>query len=84
VHEHVGKGVTLGEVGATGAVSSVAILSPVFVGIVLLGLLIAGILIYRHLSAKRVDCKHCGMPIRPKALVCPHCRKEQGERGVSS
>jgi hypothetical protein len=32
----------------------------------------------RAADRRRVACVHCGEAIRPGALVCPHCRADQG------
>ena len=77
LHHHVGKVASVGEAVASGAIGVAAILIPVlvFVGLIAAGL--GGWLIFRQLDARRVPCNRCGKPIRPRAVVCPHCKEDQ-------
>jgi hypothetical protein len=79
VHEGFGKTATAGEAGVAVAAVGTGIFVPVL-GVVLLALLgIAALTMAVIIDRRRVACIHadCGQPIRPGALVCKHCGREQ-------
>lgn len=76
-HESVGKLASLGEAGASATLSGTAVLAPPL-SMVMLGAFVAtAVVVSRAADRRRVACLHCGETIRPGALVCPHCRKDQ-------
>lgn len=77
LHESVGKAASLGEVGVATAVSAASIVVPT-VALAILALALAGSAwLGRRLEGRRRPCVHCGEPIRPRALVCKRCGREQ-------
>jgi len=75
VHEGVSR--TASEAGVSAVVTGGAIVSPV-VGLVLLAVLAgAALMVARALDRRRVPCVHCAEPIRPGAVICVHCGREQ-------
>jgi hypothetical protein len=77
LHDGVPRSVSVGEAGVSAVVAGSAVVAPL-VGIALLAVVVAGaVLIARAVDGRRTPCVHCGQPIRPRAVVCPHCRREQ-------
>lgn len=76
-HESVGKFASLGEAGASATLSGTALVAPPLSMLLLGGFAAAAVMTSRVADRRRVACLHCGEPIRPGALVCPHCRKDQ-------
>lgn len=79
VHEGTGKVASIAEAGVSASLSGSAVLVPP------LSLLLAGVLgvsavaVHRTIDRRRIACSSCGEPIRPGALVCPHCGADQDE-----
>lgn len=76
-HESAGKVASLSEAGASAALSGSALLVPPVSMILALALVGGSAVVARRSEARRVACSHCGEPIRPGALVCLHCKREQ-------
>jgi hypothetical protein len=76
-HESVGKFASLGEAGASATLSGTAVLAPPLSMLMLGGFAATAVVVSRAADRRRVACLHCGEAIRPGALVCPHCRKDQ-------
>jgi hypothetical protein len=79
VHEGFGKTATVGEAGVAVAAVGTGLFVPVL-GVVLLAMIgTAALVMAAVIDRRRVDCIHaeCGQPIRPGALVCKHCGREQ-------
>jgi hypothetical protein len=76
-HESVGRFASLGEAGASAALSGTALLAPPLAIFLLGGFAATAGVATRAVGRRRVACLHCGEPVRPGALVCPHCRKDQ-------
>jgi len=76
-HGSVGKIASLGEAGASAALAGTAVLAPPLSMLMLGGFAATAVVVSRAAEGRRVACLHCGEPIRPGALVCPHCRKDQ-------
>jgi hypothetical protein len=79
LHQHVGKAASLGETATALSIGSAAIVVPVLAFAILAAAGLGGWVIFRRLDARRVLCVHCGQPIRPGAVVCIHCKKEQAK-----
>lgn len=76
-HESVGKFASLGEAGASATLSGTAVLAPPLSMLMLGAFAATAVVVSRAADRRRVACLHCGEAIRPGALVCPHCRKDQ-------
>jgi hypothetical protein len=77
LHEGVGKVASLSEAGASATLAGTAVVAPPL-SLLLVGVLTLGALaVARSIDGRRKECIHCGEPIRPAAVVCPHCRREQ-------
>jgi len=76
-HESVGKVASLSEAGASAALSGSALVVPPVSMVLALALVGGSVVAARRSEARRVACNHCGEPIRPGALVCVHCKREQ-------
>jgi hypothetical protein len=76
LHEGVGKIASLGESGLVASLSSAFILVPLAGAVVLALSAGGGWYFSRSLDGRRKPCRHCGEPVRPDALVCPHCRRD--------
>ncbi|MCK5376412.1 MAG: DUF4126 family protein [Acidobacteria bacterium] len=76
-HEGAGKLASIGEAGASAALSGTALLVPPVSVLMLVGFVAFSVIVIRTADRRRVACIHCGEPIRPGALVCPHCRRDQ-------
>ena len=44
------------------------------IAVVLVG---GSVAVARRSVSRRVPCVHCGEPIRPGAIICIHCKREQ-------
>jgi hypothetical protein len=75
-HETAGKLATFGEAGASAALSGTALVAPPVSALLLVGFVAVSMVTMRAVDARRVPCGRCGEPIRPGALVCPHCKAE--------
>lgn len=76
-HESAAKVATLSEAGASATLAGTAVVVPP-VSMALALVLVGGSAVAAHrTAARRRPCVHCGEPIRPGALVCLHCKREQ-------
>lgn len=73
-HEAAGKFASVGEAGASAALSGTALVAPPLSALVLVGFVAVSVVTMRAIDGRRVRCEQCGGDIRPGALVCPHCR----------
>ncbi len=76
-HESAGKVASLSEAGASAALSGTAMVVPPVSMVLALALVGGSVAVARRAEGRRVPCVHCGEPIRPGALVCVHCKKDQ-------
>lgn len=76
-HESAGKVASLSEAGASAALSGTAMVVPPVSMVLALALVGGSVAVSRRADGRRVPCVHCGEPIRPGALVCLHCKREQ-------
>ncbi len=76
-HSSVGTFASLGEAGASATLTGTALLAPPLSMLMLGGFAATAVVVSRAREGRRVACLHCGEPVRPGALVCPHCRKDQ-------
>ncbi len=76
-HETAGKVASLSEAGASAALSGSAMLVPPVSMALALVLVGGSVVVARRAGSARVPCNHCGEPVRPGALVCPHCKRDQ-------
>jgi hypothetical protein len=81
LHGSVGKLASLGEAGASATLAGSALVAPPLSVLFLAGFVAAAAVVTRAAGRRRAACVHCGEPIRPGALVCPHCRNEQVANG---
>jgi hypothetical protein len=79
VHEGVGKLASLGEAGVSTAAAGSAIVAPPLALVMMSGVLVGTACIGAVVQRRRVACVHpdCAQPIRPGALVCRHCGRDQ-------
>lgn len=75
-HETAGKLASVGEAGAAATLAGTALVAPPLSALLLVGFVAVSAVTMRTASGRRVPCLHCGEPIRPGALVCPHCRAD--------
>ncbi len=75
-HESAGKLASVGEAGASAALSGTALVAPPLSALVLAGFVAVSVVTMRTFEGRRVPCGQCGGPIRSGALVCPHCRAD--------
>lgn len=75
-HESVGKLASLGEAGASATLAGTAIVAPPLSALAAVGLIAVAAKTKNAAEGRRVACTHCGEPVRPGALVCPHCRED--------
>ena len=78
-HGSVGKLASVTEAGASATLAGTALVAPPLAMVGLAGLVVGGVAISRAADRRRSACIHCGEPIRPGAVVCPTCRREQVE-----
>jgi len=76
-HESAGKVASLSEAGASAALSGTAMVVPPVSLALALAVVGGSVVVARRSEHRRVGCVHCGEPIRPGALVCIHCKREQ-------
>jgi len=76
-HEGAAKLATMSEVGAAATLAGTAVVVPPVSMVLALALVGGSAVAAQKAAGRRVPCRHCGEPIRPGALVCPHCKKEQ-------
>lgn len=76
-HESAGKVASLSEAGASAALSGTAMVVPPVSMVLALALVGGSVAVARRAEGRRVPCVHCAEPIRPGALVCVHCKREQ-------
>lgn len=76
-HESAGKIASLSEAGASAALSGSALVVPPVSMVLAVALVGGSVAVARRVDGRRVPCSHCGEPVRPGALVCPHCRSDQ-------
>lgn len=76
-HESAGKVASLSEAGASAALSGSAMVVPPVSMALALALVGGSVVVARKANGRRQPCVHCGEPIRPGALVCVHCKREQ-------
>jgi len=81
LHGSVGKLASLGEAGASATLAGSALMAPPLSVLLLGGFVATAVVVTRTAGRRRAACLHCGEPIRPGALVCPRCRKEQNAIG---
>jgi len=79
LHEGAGKLASLGEAGVASAMAGTGLLVPPVALVLLMLLTGTALAVALALDRRRVACIHpdCGQPIRPGALVCRHCLREQ-------
>jgi hypothetical protein len=77
VHGGASKLAAVSEAGVSTAMAGTAVLVPPVSLVLIIGASVAALVIARMIDSRRVPCVHCGEAIRPGALVCVHCRKEQ-------
>jgi len=80
-HESVGKLASLGEAGASATLAGTALVAPPLSMLLLGGFAATALVTVRAVDRRRAACVHCGEPVRPGALVCPHCRRDQVAAG---
>ena len=76
-HESAGKVASLSEAGASAALSGSAMIVPPLSMVLALVMVGGSAALARRAEGRRVACTQCGEPIRPGALVCVHCKREQ-------
>ena len=75
-HETAGKFASVGEAGASAALSGTALVAPPVSALLLVGFVAVSVVAMRTVDGRRIPCERCGEAIRPGALVCPHCKAE--------
>ena len=75
-HETAGKLASVGEAGASAALSGTALVAPPVSALLLVGFVAVSVVTLRAVDGRRVPCEQCGGEVRPGALVCPHCKAE--------
>jgi len=75
-HETAGKFASVGEAGASAALSGTALVAPPLSALLLVGFVAVSAVTLRAVDGRRMPCEKCGEAIRPGALVCPHCKEE--------
>jgi hypothetical protein len=75
-HETAGKLASVGEAGASAALSGTALVAPPLSALLLVGFVAVSVVTLRAVDGRRVPCEQCGGAVRPGALVCPHCKAE--------
>ena len=76
-HESVGKLASVGEAGASAALAGTALVAPPLSMLLLGAFATSAVYTVRAAKGRRIPCLHCGDAIRPGALVCPHCKRDQ-------
>jgi hypothetical protein len=76
-HESAGKLASLTEAGASASLAGTSVIAPPL-SMALAFVLVGGSVVAANQSGRRrIACIHCGEPIRPGAVVCRHCKREQ-------
>lgn len=83
-HPRLGMVASLGEAGASAVTAGAAIFAPLLGLLAFLGLSGAALGVAWVMDGRRVSCVHCSGPIRPGAVVCPHCQRDQRADAVLS
>jgi hypothetical protein len=76
-HEAAGTFASVGEAGASATITGTAFLAPPLSVLLLGGFVAVGLVVVRAADRRRDACIHCEGLIRPGALVCPHCGRDQ-------
>jgi hypothetical protein len=76
-HESAAKAATLSETGASASLAGTALLAPPVSMVLALAVVGGSAVVASRAAGRRIPCIHCGEPIRPGALVCVHCKREQ-------
>lgn len=76
-HESAGKAAALAEAGASASLAGSAVVAPPVAMVLALAVVGGSAAVAYRTASRRVSCVHCGEPIRPGALVCIHCKREQ-------
>ena len=76
-HGAAGKLASVGEASASATLSGTALLVPPVSLLMVFAFAASAVVVIRVADRRREECIHCGELIRPNALVCPHCRREQ-------
>lgn len=76
-HEGAAKMASLSEAGASATLAGTAMVVPPISMVLAVALVGGSAAMARRGAARRISCVHCGEPIRPGALVCMHCHREQ-------
>lgn len=76
-HESAGKVASLSEAGASASLAGTALVAPPVSMVLALAVVGGSVAVAARAASKRVPCVHCGEPIRPGAIVCPHCKRDQ-------
>ncbi len=76
-HETPSRAASLSEAGVSATAATTAMIAPPLALLLLAATAGAAYAVARTLEARRLACVHCGQPIRPQAVVCPHCRRDQ-------
>ncbi len=79
LHGAPGKLATAGEVGASATAAIGAMVQPILALMLFAVIVIAALMMARAIDRRRVPCVHCGAEIRPRAMVCQHCKRDQKE-----
>jgi len=77
LHEGVGKLVSVSEAGVSATMAGTAVLAPPLSVLLMAGMGGAALVVARAVDARRVACIHCDGPMRPGAVVCIHCGRDQ-------
>lgn len=76
-HEGAAKVASLSEAGASATLAGTAMVVPPVSMVLAVAVVGGSVVMARRADARRVACAHCGGLIRPGALVCVHCKREQ-------
>lgn len=76
-HEGAAKVASLSEAGASATLAGTAMIVPPVSMVLAVALVGGSAAMARRADGRRVACVHCGELIRPGALVCLHCKREQ-------
>lgn len=76
-HEGAAKVASLSEAGASATLAGTAMIVPPVSMVLAVALVGGSAAMARRADSRRIACVHCGEPIRPGALVCLHCKREQ-------
>lgn len=76
-HESAGKIASLTEAGASATLAGTAVMVPPVSMLLAFAFVGGSFAVAQRAGNRRVPCVHCGEPIRPGALVCVHCKRDQ-------